>query len=148
MNSYLMTDKGIARNNNQDDVLSVTKENGDSLYVLCDGMGGHMGGATACKKCINVFKKEFVKSKYNNVEDAKNWLYNHVLKANKEIITENLERFKHFNKTSVKLINPVTNECITLNGTQAAADYLGVTRQAISGACKQGTLCKGYKVLY
>lgn len=85
MNSYLMTDKGIARNSNQDDVLSVTKENGDSLYVLCDGMGGHMGGATACKKCINVFKKEFVKSRYNNVEEAKNWLYSNVLKANKEI---------------------------------------------------------------
>lgn len=85
MNSYLMTDKGIARNSNQDDVLSITKENGDSLYVLCDGMGGHMGGATACKKCINIFKKEFVKSKYNNVEDAKNWLYSNILKANKEI---------------------------------------------------------------
>lgn len=86
MNSYLMTDKGLARNNNQDDVLGIVKENGDSLYVLCDGMGGHIGGATACKKCINIFKKEFNKSKYSNVEEAKEWLYNIILKANKEII--------------------------------------------------------------
>ena len=34
VNSYLMTDKGLSRNTNQDDVLSVVKENGDSLYVL------------------------------------------------------------------------------------------------------------------
>ena len=87
MNSYLMTDKGLARNNNQDDVLGVVKENGDSLYVLCDGMGGHSGGAIACKKCINVFKKEFNKSNYTNVEEAKDWLYKMILKANKEIIS-------------------------------------------------------------
>ena len=87
MNSFLMTDKGLARNSNQDDVLGVVKENGDSLYVLCDGMGGHMGGAIACKKCINIFKKEFSKSKYSNVEEAKEWLYTMILKANKEIIT-------------------------------------------------------------
>ena len=87
MNSYLMTDKGLARNNNQDDVLAVVKENGDALYVLCDGMGGHSGGAIACKKCINVFKKEFNKSKYTNSEEAKLWLYKMILKANKEIIS-------------------------------------------------------------
>ena len=86
MNSYLMTDKGLARNSNQDDVLGVTKEDGDSLYVLCDGMGGHMGGATACKKCINIFKKEFNKSHYKNLEEAKKWLYDMILKANQEII--------------------------------------------------------------
>jgi protein phosphatase len=81
-----MTDKGLARNTNQDDVLSVVKENGDSLYVLCDGMGGHAGGAVACKKCISVFKNEFKKSKYETLEDAKEWLYKSILKANKEII--------------------------------------------------------------
>lgn len=87
MNSYLMTDKGLARSTNQDDVIGLVKENGDSLYVLCDGMGGHLGGAIACKKCINVFKKEFSKSKYSNIQEAKDWIYEMILKANKEIIT-------------------------------------------------------------
>ena len=86
MNSYLMTDKGLSRNTNQDDVLSVTKENGDSLYVLCDGMGGHAGGAIACKRCINIFKNDFKKSKYIDLESAKEWLYKTILKANRDII--------------------------------------------------------------
>ncbi len=88
MNSCLITDKGLARASNQDDVLGVIKANGDSLYVLCDGMGGHSGGAVACKKCINVFKNDFKKSRYNDVESAKEWLYKTILKANKEIILE------------------------------------------------------------
>ena len=87
MNSYLITDKGLARNMNQDDVLSVVKGNGDAIYVLCDGMGGHVGGAIACKKCITTFKKEFEKSKYSDLEGAKEWLYKTILKANKEIIS-------------------------------------------------------------
>lgn len=87
MNSYLMTDKGLARSTNQDDVLAVVKEDGDSLFVLCDGMGGHAGGAVACKKCINVFKNDFKRSKYQDVDSAKEWLYKTILKANKEIIT-------------------------------------------------------------
>lgn len=88
MNSCLITDKGLSRSSNQDDVLGVIKSNGDSLYVLCDGMGGHAGGAVACKKCINVFKNDFKKSKYNDLESAKEWLYKTILKANKEIIIE------------------------------------------------------------
>ena len=88
MNSYLMTDKGLSRSTNQDDVVSLVKENGDSLYVLCDGMGGHAGGSVACKKCISVFKNDFKKSKYKDLESAKEWLYKTILKANKEIIAE------------------------------------------------------------
>ncbi len=87
MNSYVVTDKGLARNSNQDGVISLVKENGDSLYVLCDGMGGHLGGAVASKKCINIFKQEFKKSKYNNIDGAKEWLYKTILKANKDIIS-------------------------------------------------------------
>lgn len=87
MNSYSMTDKGLARTSNQDDVLILNKDNGDSLYVLCDGMGGHTGGAIACKKCITVFKNEFKKSKYEDVTAAKEWLYKTILKANKDIMS-------------------------------------------------------------
>ena len=87
MNSFSLTDKGLTRSSNQDDVITLNKGNGDSLYVLCDGMGGHVGGAEACKRCINVFKNEFKKSKYNSKEEAKEWLYKTILKANKDIIS-------------------------------------------------------------
>ncbi len=87
MNSYLITDKGLVRSANQDDVLNVVKENGDSLFVLCDGMGGHAGGAVACQKCITQFKNGFKKSNYTNIEEAKEWIYKTILKANKDIIS-------------------------------------------------------------
>ena len=106
MNSYLVTDKGLARNNNQDDVISVVKQNGDAIYVLCDGMGGHVGGAIACKKCINTLKKEFEKSKYNDATSAKEWLYKTILKANKEIISAGKkdERLKGMGTTVICLL--------------------------------------------
>ena len=86
MQFYGISDIGKKRNENQDKIF-VSEENSElKLFIVADGMGGHSGGALACKKCINVFKKEFNKSKYTNSEEAKLWLYKMILKANKEII--------------------------------------------------------------
>lgn len=43
-----MTDKGLVRSHNEDSNRIVRTPNGD-LFVVCDGMGGHVGGATASR---------------------------------------------------------------------------------------------------
>lgn len=43
-----MTDKGLVRPHNEDSNRVARTPNGD-LFVVCDGMGGHVGGATASR---------------------------------------------------------------------------------------------------
>ena len=47
-----LTDTGLVRSHNEDSNRVERTDNGD-LFVVCDGMGGHVGGATASKIGVN-----------------------------------------------------------------------------------------------
>lgn len=53
------TDVGNYRKNNQDAVLYIENKSGQSLAVVCDGLGGHKCGEIASKIAINILKNIF-----------------------------------------------------------------------------------------
>ncbi len=84
MSEALKTDKGN-REENQDSIAVETRVDGTRLYILCDGMGGHKGGAIASMECVKYMRGEFRKSKFTTLEDAKNWIYEAIVNANNKI---------------------------------------------------------------
>ena len=85
MIDVLKSDKGNVRDNNQDYLESSFNSNGDKIYILCDGMGGYKGGEVASLECAKLIKSQFKNTSFVDVEEAKKWLYEVILKANKKI---------------------------------------------------------------
>ena len=82
MSEAFRSDKGTTRENNQDYIISSSNENGDKLYVLCDGMGGYKGGEVAAYECANLLANEFKSAVFATLEAAKNWLFESIKSAN------------------------------------------------------------------
>lgn len=85
MNNALKTDIGLNRDTNQDLIDVVHNQYNDTIYILCDGMGGYKGGEIAASECSKIIKKEFEKAKFKDVLSIKEWLYIVIKKANKAI---------------------------------------------------------------
>lgn len=78
MKWFAKSDIGVVRADNQDRVLVLEKE-GIILAIICDGMGGHLGGAQASSITIQTFKKEF--KKFSKEPKLNQWFSNTLGKA-------------------------------------------------------------------
>ena len=59
MKYYGMSDKGKIRKTNQDSYVIATNEAGDLFAIVCDGIGGNLGGDVASRLAINYFSVAF-----------------------------------------------------------------------------------------
>ncbi|MBO6024423.1 MAG: Stp1/IreP family PP2C-type Ser/Thr phosphatase [Bacteroidales bacterium] len=80
--AYGLSDKGQVRAANEDSCGFATVPNGE-LFVVCDGMGGHVGGATASRIAVEQIKQHFQDQLYPNVYQA---LHDALCRANIQIL--------------------------------------------------------------
>ena len=85
MIAALKSDKGNSRETNQDYLTYANNKKEQTIYILCDGMGGYKGGEVASFECANIIKNEFEQTSFNDVNEAKEWIYKVIIYANNHI---------------------------------------------------------------
>jgi len=79
---FSVTDVGLVRQANEDNCYAIETPNG-FLFVVCDGMGGHVGGAKASAIAVNSIVNYFTKEHYAIARQA---LEDALIFANKQIL--------------------------------------------------------------
>ncbi len=87
MKSFYITDTGMMRDHNEDNVNIVKNGMGEHMLIVADGMGGHRAGEVASKITVDHLSERFKKlSSIGNKRDAVDWLKENILIINSEII--------------------------------------------------------------
>jgi hypothetical protein len=105
---FSRTDVGLVRSANEDNLGDSITPNGH-VFTVCDGMGGHVGGATASKIAVQSILEYFNKQVYDNLMVA---LDRALIFANEQIYAaaQNDPSLKGMGTTAVILIIK-ENEC-------------------------------------
>ena len=78
-----LTDPGIVRDHNEDNVIIVKNDNDEILLAVADGMGGHLCGEVASSIAITHIAERFKNiSSIGNKEDAEAWIQSSVSEIN------------------------------------------------------------------
>ena len=78
-----LTDPGIVRDHNEDNVIIVKNDNDEILLAVADGMGGHLCGEVASSIAITHIAERFKSiSSIGNKEDAEAWIQSSVSEIN------------------------------------------------------------------
>ncbi len=117
LEAYGLSITGQVRKANEDSCGFATVPNGE-LFVVCDGMGGHVGGATASRIAVEQIIQHFQAQLYPNVYQA---LHDALCRANIQILGAA--------DADPSLKGMGTTACIVLvNGTDAYIAHVGDSR--------------------
>lgn len=126
LEAYGLTVTGQVRKANEDSCGFSVVPNGD-LFVVCDGMGGHVGGATASKIAVEQIIQHFKAQHFQDVYQA---LYDALCRANIQILGEAA--------ANPSLKGMGTTACIVLvQGDDAYIAHVGDSRIYLYEAAKK-----------
>lgn len=130
---YSKTDVGLVRSANEDGYGDALTPNGH-VYTVCDGMGGHVGGATASKIAVQSILEYFNKQNYDNLMVA---IDRALIFANEQIYgaAQNDPSLKGMGTTAVILI---------INGNECYLGHVGDSRIYLKSENKLYRLTKDH----
>ena len=95
MRTFYLTDPGMVRSHNEDNLIILNNANGEYLLAVADGMGGHKAGEIASSIAIDYLKDEFnSRGTLGSKEDAIIWIRESAKNINDRIFkytADNLE---------------------------------------------------------
>ncbi len=93
MKYYGMTDKGKIRKTNQDSYVIAYNQAGDIFAIVCDGIGGNLGGDVASRMAVNYFSVAFSETNgFASAKEAKAFIQDAIKNANEQIYSLGQER--------------------------------------------------------
>ncbi|MDF9867077.1 serine/threonine protein phosphatase PrpC [Bacilli bacterium PM5-3] len=135
MKKYAITDIGKARTSNQDQAFVYTNNNGDTIGIVCDGMGGHKAGAYASLLAAKTVLDCFIDaSEFESKDDATTWLYNAIMEANNKVKTKSDEEEKFKGMGTTLVITLVLKDVVMIANVGDSRVY-----QCINGEIRQIT---------
>ncbi|SDB31423.1 protein phosphatase [Streptococcus henryi] len=127
MKISLVTDIGQRRSNNQDFINRFDNQNGITLIVLADGMGGHRAGNIASEMTVTDLGRAWINTDFTEVDQIRDWLL-------VTLETENRKIYELGQSEEYKGMG-TTVEAIALLGNTAVYAHVGDSR---IGLVRQG----------
>lgn len=120
----VVTDIGKKRTLNEDSAAVFTIQDGPTLAVVADGMGGHRGGDFASSTAVRILGEQFMKVDElasMDEEDWKEWLLETILHVNRILfdIAENDEEYKGMGTTL---------DAVLIYGNKGLVSHIGDSR--------------------
>ena len=146
MNISELTDVGKVRKNNEDSFATGTFEGTDTVWaIVCDGMGGALGGETASSMCVEAVKN-FIVSEYTDsmtLNPLKNLLEYSVLSANTAVYNRAAVDSTLSGMGTTAVVAVITNERAVIAHVGDSRAYL-IHGGAIKAITKDHSLVQHY----